>query len=394
MTAAGTAAAPRRRAVAGWTAIGAALLVVGAVAAAIGGIAQMPAAGLLDPQSATPDGGRALARILEGHGVAVTVARDRAAAEDAVTSASTLVLTDTAPLSDEALAAVTGTAADVVLLEPRSRDLRLLLARSAPAGVGDGAAPPGCGLAEAVRAGEVSPGTVFRAVGDAVGCYPSGDGHGLLVLETGDRRIAALDATALLTNERLARDGNAALGVNLLGRRSHVVWYLPALQDSDLATAPTVGELTPDWVTPAIALLAGAALAAAVWRGRRFGPLVAETLPVSVRAGETTVGRAQLYARAGDAGHAADQLRIAALDRLARLVGLGPAASAREVSDAVAVHLSADPGTVAGVLLDAVPRTDRELVDLAARLRDLEDALASKSDAIVTGTLRPERNTP
>lgn len=381
-----TVAAPRRRRVAGWTAIGAALLVVGAAAAAIGGISQMPAAGLLDPESPAPDGGRALARILADRGVSVTVARDLAAAEDAVTTDSTLVLTDTAPLSDESLAALAGRAADVVLLEPRSRDLRLLLTRSAPAGVADGVAAPDCALPEATRSGEVSPGAVFRPGGDADGCYPSGDGHGLLVLDTGSGRTAALDATVLLTNETLASDGNAALGVNLLGRRAHVVWYLPDLTDSDLTAAPTVGELTPDWVTPAIALLAAAGLAAAVWRGRRFGPLVAETLPVSVRAGETTVGRAQLYARAGDAAHAADQLRIAALERLARLVGLGPAASAREVSDAVAAHLSADRGTVAGVLLDTVPRTDRELVDLAVRLGDLEDA--------VTRAVHPERNSP
>ncbi|SBS74384.1 DUF4350 domain-containing protein [uncultured Microbacterium sp.] len=389
MTAAAPARAavrPRRRAIAGWAAIGAALLVIGAVAAAIGGISQMPAAGLLDPESPAPDGGRALARLLDDHGVAVDVARDRAAAADALTSASTLVVTDTAPLSDEDLAALTAEAADVVLLEPRSRDLRLLLDGSTPAGVGAGAAVPACALPEAARSGEISPGTVFGAAGDAVACYPSGGGHGLLVRDTDGGRIAALDATALLTNEHLADDGNAALGANLLGRGAHVVWYLPALTDSDLTTAPTIGELTPDWVTPALALLAGAALAAAIWRGRRFGPLVAETLPVSVRAGETTVGRAQLYARAGDAGHAADQLRIAALDRLARLLGLGPAASVREVADAVAAHLGADRATVTDVLLDAVPRTDRELVDLADRLRDLEDA--------VTRTLRPERNSP
>lgn len=377
---------PRRRAIAGWAAIGAALLVIGAVAAAIGGISQMPAAGQLDPESPAPDGARALARLLEDHGVAVDVARDRAAAADALTSASTLVVTDTAPLSDEDLAALTAEAADVVLLEPRSRDLRLLLDGSAPAGVGAGAAVPDCALPEAARSGEISPGTVFEAAGDAVACYPSGGGHGLLVRDTDGGRIAALDATTLLTNEHLADDGNAALGANLLGRGAHVVWYLPALTDSDLTTAPTIGELTPDWVTPALALLAGAALAAAIWRGRRFGPLVAETLPVSVRAGETTIGRAQLYARAGDAGHAADQLRIAALDRLARLLGLGPAASVREVADAVAAHLGADRATVTDVLLDAVPRTDRELVDLADRLRDLEDA--------VTRTLRPERNSP
>ena len=81
-------------------------------------------------------------------------------------------------------AALTAEAADVVLLEPRSRDLRLLLDGSTPAGVGAGAAVPACALPEAARSGEISPGTVFGAAGDAVACYPSGGGHGLLVRDT------------------------------------------------------------------------------------------------------------------------------------------------------------------------------------------------------------------
>ncbi len=36
-------------------------------------------------------------------------------------------------------------------------------------------------------------------------------------------------------------------------------------------------------------------IAAAFWRGRRFGPLVVENLPVTVRASETMLGRARLY---------------------------------------------------------------------------------------------------
>ncbi|MFP3821739.1 hypothetical protein SB658_23880, partial [Bacillus sp. SIMBA_008] len=78
----------------------------------------------------------------------------------------------------------------------------------------------------------------------------------------------------------------------------------------------TLGSLTPPWVTPVILLLLAAGVAAAIWRGQRFGPLVAETLPVTVRASETMHGRARLTAKAGDAPHAGQALRDGAQRRL------------------------------------------------------------------------------
>ncbi|MFT4136015.1 DUF4350 domain-containing protein [Microbacterium sp.] len=388
-----TALAPatRRRRALGWLAIGAALAAGGIAAAVILGIDQLPARGLLDPEAAGPDGSRALVQVLRAHGVEVTVARDRSEVDDALDAgADTLVIGDTGPLSDDAVSELAARAQDLVLVEPRARDLRLLFDGALPAGSGDGLAEPDCTLAEARRAGAISPGTVFAAGADLLACYPSGGGHGLLVRDDGNRRAVAVDGTALFTNAALTRDGAAALGANLLGRHSRVVWYLPSLFDGDRPPGEVaLGEVTPAWVTPAIALLACAAVVAAVWRGRRLGPLVRESLPVTVRASETTEGRARLYARSGDAAHAIDQLRIGALRRLARLVGLGPAADVDEIADAVAALLGADRAAVRDVLYGAVPRTDRELVDLADRLRDLESAAARTLHPTI-----PERNTP
>lgn len=373
----------RRSSVLGWTAIAVALVVIGAAVAVISGIAQRPAQGLLDAEAAGPEGARALVHILRDQGVEVTVARDIATATAATGMGTTLVLGETTVLSDETLETLTDAAGDVVLIDPRARDLRLLLDGAAPAGVGDGPAAPDCELAEAQRAGTIDPGPVFSDAAGVTGCYPSGDGFGLLVLDTGAGRIAAVDGTVTFTNEFLAADGNAALALGLMGRHAEVVWYVPGLFDGDRDDAATLGDLTPDWVSPAIALAVLAGLAAAIWRGRRFGPLVAETLPVTVRAGETTAGRARLYARAGDAGHAADQLRIAALGRLSRRLSLGPAAAARDISDAVAAHLGTDPGAMADLLIHRVPASDRDLVDLADRLREVE--------AAVSPAFRPER---
>jgi hypothetical protein len=379
----------RRRRFAVWAAIAAALLVVGIAGSVLAGIGQWAARDALDPESAGPTGTRALAEILRDHGVDVVVVRDRAAAEAALaTGDATLALADAPALSDEALTQVTDAAADVVLIDPRARTLRLVLPGASTHGVGPGGSvEPECDLPEARRAGAITPGAIYAPSGQTESCYPTGGGYALLVAQDGNERAVAVDGRALFTNEALADQGNAALGVNLLGRNATLVWYMPGVADTDLAAGdPTLGELTPPWVSPVIVLLLVAGIAAAIWRGRRFGPLVAERLPVTVRAAETTEGRARLYANARDPLHAADQLRIGTLGRLARLLGLGPTASVEEIADAAASRARIDRGAVRGILIDELPRTDADLVALDDRLRALE--------AAVHAAVRPERNTP
>lgn len=377
----------RRRRVAAWIAIGLALLVVGGIGGAVSAANQWAQRGALDPDSTGPAGTRAIAEILRGHGVDVVVVRDRTAASEALTAAdATLVLPDAPALSDDAMTALAEAADDVVLIEPRARTLDLLVAGSAPAGVAaDESVDPDCELEDAVRAGALAPGGVYSAGDSTSACYPAAGGFGLLVHSTDDGRVAAVDGPALFTNEHLADNGNAALAVNLMGRHPLVVWYMPGAGDTDLADAdPSLGELTPPWVSPVIVLLLVAGVAAGIWRGRRFGPLVAERLPVTVRASETTEGRARLYARAGDPLHAADRLRIGALRRLAALLGLAANAAAPEIADAAAGRTGLDRRAVRGILLDEIPRSDADLVALSTRLRDLEDA--------VRAAVRPERS--
>ncbi|WP_256728713.1 DUF4350 domain-containing protein [Microbacterium oleivorans] len=386
MSAVDTSRARRGRSGLAWVGIAAGLVVAGIGVAAIAGIGTMPAQGLLDPEAAGPDGSRAIVEVLRDRGVEVAVARDRASAVGALERADAiLAIADTAPLDDDTLEELRDAASGVVLLEPRSRDLRLLVGGSASAGFADASADPLCELPDAATSGPVRPGEVFSGDGADIACYPAAGGYGLVGRGSGADRVVALDATALLVNQRLSENGNAALGLNLLGGTGQVVWYVPALGDGSLVAAPSLGELTPPWVTPSILLLLAAAATAAAWRGRRFGPLVAENLPVTVRASETTEGRARLYAAAADPVHALDQLRRDSLRRLGRLLGMG-AADAGAIADAAAARLDAERARVRGILLDDLPHTDRELVDAADRLRELETA--------VLRTVRPERNTP
>ncbi len=82
-------------------------------------------------------------------------------------------------------------------------------------------------------------------------------------------------------------------------------WYVGDYYDSTLL--PGKGgasdlQINADFLPPgfgtALYALGMTALVAALWRGRRFGPLAVEPLPVVVRASEATRGRARLYRRA------------------------------------------------------------------------------------------------
>jgi hypothetical protein len=64
---------------------------------------------------------------------------------------------------------------------------------------------------------------------------------------------------------------------------------------------------------------------------------------------------------------------------MASSLGLGRAASVAEVITAAAAATGRDPGDVHGIVVGALPSTDRELVTLTDRLRALE---ADVTDAV------------
>jgi hypothetical protein len=370
-------AGSRRRSALGWLALGLSLLLVGVVGGwfAYGGYQTR---GVLDPESAGPEGTRAIVRLLEEQGVRVEIARDRGAAERALREpGATLVLPDAPALSDDAVRDLADRARHVVLVEPLSRALDVLMNGSRLGGFADDVASAAdCEVPAAANARSARVGDLLVPGEGVQGCFPVDGEFGLLELADGERTVTAFDGRSVLTNDALTSEGDAALALGVLGRGETLVWYVPSLSDGDGGgSAPSISDLTPPWVSPAVVLLLLAALVTAVWRGRRFGPLVTERLPVTVRANETTEGRARLYTASGDAAHALDELRRAARRRLERLLGLSARSAPEEVADAVAARLGADRPRVRGILIDDLPRTDRELVAAADRLRDLEESV-------------------
>ncbi|MGB4138058.1 MAG: DUF4350 domain-containing protein, partial [Microbacterium sp.] len=359
-------------------------------------VATPPAyAGVLDPDGRNPVGAGALAELLRAQGIDVEVVHSRYDAVRALRGDSTLVTADPYNLSDEAVVTLLSPADRVVLISSSARMLRLYDLGSTAYASGVGLTAD-CDVPQLARIGTIDPDRLFDPTPGVTGCFAGGDGASAVLVDEAGPHIALVEGSRLLSNEHLADNGNAALGLALLGQTRHVVWYVPSFADSDIAGTEqeTLGSLTPGWVTPAILLLMMAGLAAALWRGRRFGPLVAENLPVTVRASETMHGRARLTARSADSAHAAAALQDGTVRRLAKRLGLGDRAAAHEVADSASDRLRIARGTLHELLAGAPAENDRDLVDQARRLAELEDAVDDALHTPASPAAPTERNAP
>jgi len=340
-------------------------------------------AGQGEPLSSTspaPGGTMALAEVLRQQGVDVVATASLTETRDAIDSPddTTLFIYDNGYLDGEQLAEAVSLADTVVIAEPGFEALQAVAPSVAQAGYLDETLSADCSVPAVERAETVSGSSVgYRIIDDTAGAVTClGDGTGVYALVQLDG-LSILGATESLTNGIIANDGNAAFALGLLGSQDSLVWYLPSFEDYKQEVPPTLGELTPLWVSPALGLLLLTFIAAAVWRGRRFGPLVVENLPVTVKASETMLGRARLYEKSSARLRALDSLRIGTIQRLATLCGLPRLATVDEVIGSVAALTNSSVSEVRGLLVDAVPATDRDLVSMSDDLLTLELTVAA-----------------
>ncbi|WP_405677860.1 DUF4350 domain-containing protein [Streptomyces sp. NBC_01511] len=371
--------------------------------------------GRLDPRSADPLGSRAVAELLKDRGVSTRVVTTLAEATEGTGPDTTLVVTSPNLLTfhqQRTLESATERSGGrTVLLSAGPPSVDTL----APGVTSDtetsvAARAPRCSLPAARAAGAVDIGGERYATDspNSDACYPANGLPSLLRVDTssgGDTVL--LGSPDLLYNERLAKQGNASLALQLLGSRPHIVWYLPSLSDpsaTESATGTGSGsdgngsgdnsgdsggnkeeqdgggnessflDLIPSgwlWGTLQLAL---AAVLAAAWRSRRLGPVVAERLPVAIRASEATEGRARLYRKANARDRAASVLRTETRTRLASLLGVPPseAHSPEALVPAVAAQLPNDSRDPRTLLFGPAPADDAALIRLTDQLDALE----------------------
>lgn len=375
-----------------WIIAGAGIIVVAIIAVLVSGGANVAGRALAGDNPA-PSGSMALVEVLRQQGVTVVLADSLGEVHSLAGNDSTVLLYDeNGYLVDSQLAELTRLAARTVVVAPDFLTLQALAPTVGFGGVsGATSLIADCALPAANRAGELIPGgdtLTFPSDSRFTGCFPSGDNSYTVVAN--DRTTLVADLR-VFNNENVAGYGNAALALGLLGQSDSLIWYLPTLADLPRTGPPSLAALTPGWVTPVLLLLGLTALAAAFWRGRRFGPLVAENLPVTVKASETMEGRARLYARGNARLRALDALRIGAVQRLASTVGLGRLTPLEEIILSVAVITRRTPAEIRSLLVETIPTSDAQLLALSDSLQALESAA---SRAAAAGTTSVSESSP
>jgi hypothetical protein len=358
-----------------WRVLRLPLLITGAVVLGVFVLMIATAArtsGPLSPDSADPTGAKAVATLLENHGVDVTSTQ---AITDAVRTGTgrTLVIAPGGVLDRYAWQQIADARwSHLVLFRPSDRALQVLapgienvtdsLARNSRA--------PDCDLKAAVQAGTATvSGSSYSSPESAVGCYGDGINHTVVRLVTDGRIVDVVGSPRSFTNAELADDGNAALALNLIGTHAHVVWYLPQFESSGLNEESGSGKpIVPPDVRYVAWALAFAAFVMALWRGRRLGPVVAEPLPVIVHAAETTEGRARLYRRSRARDRAAAALRESAIGKLHTAHGIPRRAEPTAVVTTVAARTDRDPAMLYELLYGGPPIDDANLMYLSQQL--------------------------
>jgi hypothetical protein len=377
----------------------------------------------LSPTSSAPIGGARLAGLLAARGVTVDrVTRSSDALVAAYAGNVTLFVPAPSLMNATYLRMLKLLPATtrVVLVEPSGLTLSQ---GDVPVGhVGSRwaarAAPPGCDLPEAARAGvagvyHVHYGTVAAPTAR---CY---DGA-LVGTRYGPAEVMLVGANEPFRNDRIDEYGNAALATGLLAANQQVVWLdlhhgesppgvihqspdpgrtgaPPSLgtggsPDPDFpitdqggdgsgdrgsggggggsggTPTPPYWKLLPPWAWAGLGLLGLSAIAFALASGRRLGPPVSEPLPVAVRAAETVEGRGRLYRRVRAREAALRALRDTALRRLRSALDLPRDTPRPAVVAAVAARTGWPVEQVDAILYGARPDADAELVRLAADL--------------------------
>lgn len=357
-------------------AVSAVVLLVGVVVA----VSQAGnARGYLDPDAATPAGARALRVLLEERGITFVTVSSGEAALSAAAAGDTLLVASPDDLSPHQLDQVEQSRADLVLVDPTPSMLdRLAPWLSVEDSVRAEPRDAVCDLGAARQSGRATTGGLtFGGKAPEGGtltlCYAVNGAATVAQAALSDGRlITVLGSGAGLTNDLLAQEGNAALALNLLGAHQKLVWYVAQQVIDDASGTQSLGDLLPRWVGLAVLQLCIGVVVLALWRGRRFGPVVEEPLPVVVRAAEATEGRARLYRRGGARDRAAQNLRAAVLARVVPLVGQGRGADPAAVTDAIAARTGRPAGAISALLYGAAPSDDTALVRLASELDVLE----------------------
>lgn len=349
----------------------------------------------MSTDNSTPTGTRAVAQILRDQGVDVRQASTMADARIQDPSKTTLAVVSSSALAHYQIEALAEYPGDLVLIDPSQQLLNLVAPDlSVELSLNSEPTTAQCENIDAQAAQSIrvhGSGLVGQPGASGELCFPNNAGqYGYGVVEHNDRRVVLIPAWETVTNAHLDSEGHAALALRALGHHPTLVWTIGDMFDpstitwsdpegsdgTDGVVPPTEVEANPDFLPPgtgsAFYVLGITVLLAALWRARRFGPLVREPLPVVVRASEATRGRARLYRRARASGRATAALRGAAALRIARRLGVPRVADRDALIDAISRATDRSPADIDRIIYGPPPTDDVSMMAIIGELDTLE----------------------
>lgn len=331
------------------------------------------------PANASPNGGRALAQILGRQGVDVRIATsiDDVIALAAGQELSTVLVTNVERLGESASVLATVNADVVIEGSPYAAAQLALLTDAITIDAAGSSVDiyASCEDPDAVAAGQLTStqGSVAAAQAGVDICFPVSPGAptgAYAVWEQNGYTWRYLADTRLFTNELLAEDGNAALGLRALGHHELLIWFVPGVMVPSIVS-PGAAPMPP-WFEPAVLVGLIVLLLLAIAGGGRMGRIVSEPLPVVVKPGETVIGRGLLYRRSGAVAHSAQALRAGTARRLALATGASRGAGPEELVSAVASATGRPAQQIGELLYGPPPTKSKQLTQLADTLKALE----------------------
>jgi hypothetical protein len=354
-----------------------AALVIGLGALAGSGKSAGPA---LDPNSASPQGAKALNLLLQQLGAGV----DQVTGPPVVGSGGTaFMLQDRLDAAgDRQLIQWVRAGGTLVATDPA-----IVLNFAAPArrpGPGglvavQGSIPTDCSIPAVRGVGAIDPagGITLRPAPGATGCFFASDAGAFLVVQPlGAGELVLLGGPDLWTNAELAKDDNSVLAANLLAptATSPRVQWIVGLRAG--GGHQSLLQLMPPRVKEGLVQLLVALVVLALWRARRLGRPVIETPVVELPGSELVVAVGNLLQQGGRYDDAAGILRATLHRGIVDQLGVSPVAPPDVVATVVAARTGLDRDMILATVAGPPPTADGELVALAGNADRIRQEIA------------------
>jgi hypothetical protein len=323
----------------------------------------------LDPRSTAPAGTKALVDSLRELGADVDISVD---VPDEGMSRALILIDDLDDLETDALLAWVRRGGILVVADPRSELVPEVIGSTSVGGFGVARLTPQCDVPALDDVEGIVPdasAVLYEAPLAAVGCFPRGDGHWLVVETIGEGALVALGGQDVFLNARLGAPSTPALIAALLVPAEGSVGLLRTRRPGE-GEAALIDLIGGNVSLFALQLLIAFLLVVA-WRARRLGRPVEEPQPVAIPGSELVTAVGNLWHEADARTRAAAVLQADVRSTLQQRLGLPRGATVEQIASAAAERGDVDVHELTAVLSARVPEDPRALVALAHDLERL-----------------------